>query len=63
MNQIPLTAQNSIDAIGESAADLVHPEPISPRSNPADLDPAGRELDEEQHNEALETSRGSTLQL
>ena len=56
MDQVTLAVQDSIHTVREIAPDLIHPEPIDGGRNSGDLYPAGRQLDEEQHYEPLQTS-------
>src|SRR5215467_10407948 len=56
MDEITLTFEKPIDAIGEIACDLSHPQSICLTRNSTDLNSAPRQLHKEQHNEALEST-------
>ena len=58
VDQVLLPGEHSIDTIGEVSRDLVHPEAIDDRGDAGNLHLAGRKVDEEEHEEALEAARG-----
>jgi hypothetical protein len=61
MDEVALAVQDALHTVGEIAPDLIHPDPISLGCDSSNLHPAGRQLDEEQHYEPLQTSSSPHL--
>ena len=55
MDEVTLAVQEAVHTVREIAPDLIHPEPISLGCYASDLHPARRQLDEEQHEVALQS--------
>ena len=53
MDEVTLSCEQTIDWIGQIAADLGHPQPIRVGGNASNLDPARGKLDEEQDDKPL----------
>ena len=58
MNQIPFSLEDAVFAVGEVAADLIHPEAVWRSCDSSELNSPGRELDEEEDHEALQSLHG-----
>jgi hypothetical protein len=58
MNNVSISLQESIFAIGQVACDLVHPKSIRSLCNSAELYAPGRHLDKEENHETLEAFYG-----
>ena len=61
MNQVPFSDQNSVLRIREISGYLAHPQSLRRLCNPCDLHLPCRQVDEEQHDEPLQTSAGPHL--
>lgn len=55
MDQVPLARHQTVNRVGQVAGNLAHPQAVRSRSDPADLHSSGRQLDEKQHNESLQS--------
>src|SRR5262249_33792799 len=55
MDEVALAVENTVHCIGEIPADLAHPQAVRITSNTADLHLTSGELDEEQHEVALQS--------
>src|SRR5581483_12226074 len=56
VDQVTLALEDSVNHIGQVAADLVHPQPVRTRCNAGDFHFSRRQLDEEQHYESLQST-------
>ena len=53
MDQVTLACEHSVNSVSEISSDLAHPQPIGDLCDACDLHFAARQVDEEQHEEAL----------
>ena len=55
VDQIALAEEDSVHGVGDLAADLAHPQPVGSGRDPRDLDWARGQIEEEQHDKALQS--------
>ena len=58
MNEVALACQKPVDGIAEVAIDLVHPQSIYICGDTRNLHPSRRQLEEEQHEQTLQSFCG-----
>ena len=56
MNQVALASQNPVDGVGQIPTHLAHPQTVRYRRDPRYLRLPRREIEEEQHHKALQST-------
>lgn len=56
MDQIPFPKNQTVDGIAEVTGDLAHPQSVRLLRDAGDLHTSGREIDEEERQETLQSS-------